>query len=178
MYHYPYYSAHSGDGILHRFQQNKVILIQKKFNLHFCLITVWLKNQCCGSRMFPTFQLVSDPFPDPASHPSWIFIFKLSILVEKLSNFVSLQSSFTSNLFRIRSCPDPEWLIPDPDPAKSFGSDRIWIYNTVKNNYESCHVSIRMCLSNKKLTLTKTNSEIPNDLCLTEINNFSLVAQS
>ncbi len=82
------------------------------------------------------------------------------------------------NSFRIRRCPDPEWFFPDPDPAKSFGSDRIRIHNIVKNNYECWHGCIRMCLSNKKLTLTKTNSEIPNDLFFTESNNFSLVAQS
>jgi hypothetical protein len=26
--------------------------------------------------------------------------------------------------------PDPKWYIPDPDPAKSSGSDRIRIHNT------------------------------------------------
>ncbi len=58
------------------------------------MIIVWLKNQCCGSRMFfsdpaPTFQLVSHLFQDPASDPTWIYIFKVSILVEKLSTFIS-----------------------------------------------------------------------------------------
>ncbi len=68
---------------------------------------------------------------------SWqkeIYILKLSIFVEKLSNFTNLWlgSSFTLNSFRIRSCsdPDPQWFFPDPDPAKSFGSKWIRIHNT------------------------------------------------
>jgi hypothetical protein len=32
--------------------------------------------------------------------------------------------------FRIRSCSDPGWFFPDPDPVKSFRSDRIRIQNT------------------------------------------------
>jgi hypothetical protein len=43
------------------------------------------------------------------------------------------QKSFTSNSFRIRGCPDPELFYPDsypdPDPAKSFGSDTTLVIN-------------------------------------------------
>jgi hypothetical protein len=57
-------------------------------------------------------------------------IFKLRIFVEKLSNFLSLFFQSSLVFFRIRNdlFPDP---YPDPDPAKSFGSDRIRIHNTI-----------------------------------------------
>ncbi len=45
-------------------------------------------------------------------------------------NFINFSEYFTSNSFRIQSCPDPDWFFPDPDPAKSFGSDRIRIHKT------------------------------------------------
>ncbi len=60
---------------------------------------------------------------------SWFFE-KLSIFVEIFASFISFQSSFVLNSFRIRSYPDLKWFFPDPDPAKSFGSDRIRIHNT------------------------------------------------
>jgi hypothetical protein len=50
---------------------------------------------------------------------------------------LDFQKIFASNSFQIRGCPDPEYFShdPDPDPAKSFGSDRIRIYNTTQKGW-------------------------------------------
>ncbi len=59
------------------------------------------------------------------------FIFFIwEFLLRNCQILLVFQSSFTSNSFRIRSYPDPDWFLPYPDPAKSFRSDRIRIHNT------------------------------------------------
>ncbi len=117
----------------------------------------------------PIFQLVSDP--DPVSDPTYIFlgcslwrdmsfleenfldkkgiyIFKMSIHLRNCKIFTSFSKYF---YFKYRSCsdPDPEGFYPGPDPAKSFGSDRIPIDDSqywfqlltsyCQNGYFSCY---------------------------------------
>ncbi len=90
----------------------------------------------------PTFQMVFDPDPDldPTSDPTWILLNIFNIKFIFLSSLVSVLSCILWQgkfylkkviyIFKL-SWPDPEWFFPDPDPAKSFGSDwiRIWIHN-------------------------------------------------
>ena len=52
----------------------------------------------------------------------------------KYSDFLCIwlrKCDFLSGKVRYWPDPDPKLFIPDPDPAKSSGSDRIRIHNTV-----------------------------------------------
>ncbi len=65
------------------------------------------------------------------------FFFKLSIFVERLPNSISYLESFYFKFISEPELSGSRMIIPnpypDPDPAKSVGSDRLWfwIHNTV-----------------------------------------------
>jgi hypothetical protein len=56
-----------------------------------------------------------------------LIISNLALLLRNCPILSVVYSSFTSNSFLIRSCPDPdtEWFPPNPDPAESFVSGSI-----------------------------------------------------
>ncbi len=58
------------------------------------------------------------------------FILNWAFLLRNCQIPPVFQSSFTKNSFTFRSGSWFEIIYPDPDPARSFGSDRIRIHNT------------------------------------------------